>query len=187
MSKFLAFCLLPLGLGAVLSGVVFPMQTASTLELFFFSDFIAQFSSPSEENLGQMLPITAQTTLGSEVIELEVARTPTQQQLGLMYRTSLPDNRGMLFSFSPPRVVGFWMKNCKISLDMIFIRNGIVQAIQVGAPPCTTEPCPTYGPQVPVDQVIEVRGGRTQALGVKPGDRIEIEYLNSDRRESLNQ
>ncbi|MEB3280781.1 MAG: DUF192 domain-containing protein [Lyngbya sp.] len=180
MSKLL-FYLLPIGLGAVLSGVIFPAQTASTLEFFFSGDSIAQFSSPSEKNLGQMLPVTAQTTIGGEVIELEVARTPTQQQLGLMYRTSLPDNRGMLFSFSPPRVVGFWMKNCKISLDMIFIRDGVVQGIQVSAPPCTSEPCPTYGPEVPVDQVIELRGGRAQELGLKPGDRIEIEFLNSHR------
>ncbi|MFZ1026430.1 MAG: DUF192 domain-containing protein [Limnoraphis robusta] len=166
MSKFLALSLLPIGLFVVLNSTIFSQQP--TL-----------LSSPPTENLGQMLPVTAQTTLGGEVIQLEVARTPQQQQMGLMYRTSLPDNRGMLFSFSPPRVVGFWMKNCKISLDMIFIRNGIIQGIQVSAPPCTAEPCPTYGPNVPVDQVIELRGGRTQELGVKPGDRVEIESLNS--------
>lgn len=181
MSKFLALCLLPLGLGAIFGGVIFPGQTASTLPLLFSPDWVAQFSSQSQQNLGQILPVTAQTTIGGEVIQLEVAQTPQQQQLGLMYRTSLPDNRGMLFSFSPPRVVGFWMKNCKISLDMIFIRNGIVQAIQVAAPPCSTKPCPTYGPSVPVDQVIELRGGRTQELGLKPGDRIEIEPANSPR------
>ena len=166
MSKFLALSLLPIGLFVVLNSTIFSQQP--TL-----------LSSPPTENLGQMLPVTAQTTLGGEVIQLEVARTPQQQQMGLMYRTSLPDNRGMLFSFSPPRVVGFWMKNCKISLDMIFIRNGIIQGIQVSAPPCTAEPFPTYGPNVPVDQVIELRGGLTQELGVKPGDRVEIEFLNS--------
>jgi uncharacterized membrane protein (UPF0127 family) len=85
----------------------------------------------------------------------------------------------MLFPFAQPRVVGFWMKNCKIPLDMIFLRDGVVKAIQVNALPCQQEPCPTYGPNVPVDQVIELRGGRSQELGVKVGDRIPITFLNS--------
>lgn len=145
----------------------------------FSKQSTTMLSSSPTENLGQMLPVTAQTTIGGEVIQLEVAQTPQQQQMGLMFRTSLADNRGMLFPFSPPRIVGFWMKNCKIPLDMIFIRDGIVQAIEVSAPPCTAAPCPTYGPDVPIDQVIELRGGRSQELGVKPGDRIVIEPLKT--------
>ncbi|MDY7023517.1 MAG: DUF192 domain-containing protein [Cyanobacteriota bacterium] len=180
MNKFLLFSLLPISLGTILSGVIFPQQTASTLKLFVSPPLFAQSTSSSQQNLGQMLPVTAQTILGGEVIQLEVTRTPRQQQLGLMYRTSLPDNRGMLFPFPTPQVVGFWMKDCKISLDMIFIRDGVIQAIQDSAPPCIQDPCPTYGPAVPVDQVIELRGGRSQELGLKPGDRVKIEAINSD-------
>jgi uncharacterized membrane protein (UPF0127 family) len=100
-----------------------------------------------------------------------------QQAMGLMYRTSLPDDRGMLFDFKPARLVNFWMKNCKISLDMIFLRDGVVEAIELSAPPCTADPCPTYGPDTAVDRVIELRGGRAAELGVKVGDRIEIEFF----------
>ncbi|MEM9809164.1 MAG: DUF192 domain-containing protein, partial [Cyanobacteria bacterium P01_D01_bin.56] len=60
---------------------------------------------------GQVLPITARTTLAGEAFDLEVAQTAAQQQLGLMHRKALPDNRGMLFPFSPARPVAFWMKN----------------------------------------------------------------------------
>jgi hypothetical protein len=94
-----------------------------------------------------------------------------------MYRTSLPDNRGMLFEFKSARRVSFWMKNCKISLDMIFLRDGVVKAIELSAPPCTADACPTYGPNTTVDRVIELRGGRATELGVKVGDPIEIEFL----------
>ncbi|MEG3848967.1 DUF192 domain-containing protein [Microcoleus sp. herbarium19] len=126
---------------------------------------------------GQVLPISARARIADRAIELEVAKTPEQQAMGLMYRTSLADDRGMLFEFKPARRVNFWMKNCQISLDMIFLRDGVVEAIEVSAPPCTADPCPTYGPDTAVDRVIELRGGRAAELGVKVGDRIAIEFF----------
>ena len=123
---------------------------------------------------GQVLPITAQAQISGQIINLEVAKTPKEQAMGLMYRTELPDDQGMLFSFDPPRKVNFWMKNCKISLDMIFIRFGIVKAIALDVPPCLADPCPVYGSGVRVDQVIEVRGGRIRELDLRVGDRIIV-------------
>jgi uncharacterized membrane protein (UPF0127 family) len=125
----------------------------------------------------QSLPISAKAQINNHSIKLEVAKTSKQQDIGLMYRTSLPNNRGMLFEFKSARRVSFWMKNCKISLDMIFLRDGVVKAIELSAPPCTAEPCPNYSPHTAVDQVIELRGGRSAELGVKVGDRIEIEFF----------
>ncbi|MGE5657504.1 MAG: DUF192 domain-containing protein [Actinomycetota bacterium] len=131
----------------------------------------------AQQHLGQRLPIAAEATIAGQAIQLEVAKTPEQQAMGLMYRTSLPDNQGMLFAFTPARPVRFWMKNCQMSLDMIFVRGGVVQAVAANTPPCQAEPCPTYGPNVTVDQVIELRGGRAAELGVKAGDRIAIRWL----------
>ncbi|MEG4940925.1 DUF192 domain-containing protein [Microcoleus sp. F4-D5] len=136
--------------------------------------------SPTATTSGQVLPVSARARIADRPIELEVAKTVEQQAMGLMYRTSLPDDRGMLFEFKPARLVNFWMKNCKISLDMIFLRDGVVEAIEVSAPPCTADPCPTYGPNTVVDRVIELRGGRAAELGVKVGDRIEIEFFNEN-------
>ncbi len=127
-----------------------------------------------------MLPITAQAQMAGQRISLEVTRTPQEQAMGLMYRTSLADDRGMLFSFVPPRPVSFWMKNTKIPLDMVFLRNGEVKAIAANVPPCTAEPCPSYGPQIPIDQVIELRGGRAAELGLKVGDRVSVEFLDEN-------
>ena len=126
----------------------------------------------------QVLPITAQAQIGSAVIDLEVAQTPQQQALGLMFRTRLGENRGMLFPFPQPRVANFWMKNCKIALDMIFLRDGVVKAIEKNAPPCNIDICPSYSSIVLVDQVIELRGGQAEALGIEIGDRISIQPLS---------
>ncbi|MDJ0516613.1 MAG: DUF192 domain-containing protein [Trichodesmium sp. MO_231.B1] len=137
----------------------------------------AQAQHPSNFQVsqeGQVLPITAKAQISGQIINLEVAKTPKEQAMGLMYRTELADDQGMLFSFDPPRKVDFWMKNCKISLDMIFIRSGVVKAIALDVPPCLADPCPVYGSGVPVDRVIEVRGGRITELGLKVGDRIII-------------
>ncbi|MBD0361325.1 MAG: DUF192 domain-containing protein [Coleofasciculus sp. C3-bin4] len=134
--------------------------------------------SSSPTNSGQMLPISAQAQMAGQRIMLEVARTPQEQAMGLMYRTSLAPDRGMLFSFDPPQPVSFWMKNTIIPLDMVFIRDGEVKAIAANVPPCTTTPCPTYGPQVEVliDQVIEIRGGRAAELGLKVGDQVIVKF-----------
>ncbi|TFI50835.1 DUF192 domain-containing protein [Mastigocladus laminosus UU774] len=129
---------------------------------------------------GQQLPISAQAVVPNGTkIDLEVAQTPEQQAMGLMYRPALSPNRGMLFQFPTPMAVNFWMKNVPVPLDMVFLRKGVVQAIAPAVPPCTAEPCPTYGPKTLVDQVIELRSGRTSELGLKKGDFVKIAYLDS--------
>ena len=135
-------------------------------------------TSVSSSNLGQMLPITAKTEISKEIIELEVAQTPKQQALGLMFRESLPANRGMLFPFPKPQIARFWMKNVAISLDMIFLYEGEIKAIAANVPPCTADPCPVYGPDTLIDRVLELRGGRAKELDLKIGERLNIEFLD---------
>ncbi len=131
-------------------------------------------------NLGQELPISAVATIpNSTQIQLEVAKTPQQQAMGLMYRPALPDNRGMLFNFASPQPVSFWMKNVPVALDMVFLRKGVVQYIAEKVPPCTKEPCPTYGPRTLIDQVIELRSGRAAELNLKKGDIVTINSIKT--------
>lgn len=126
---------------------------------------------------GQMLPISAEADMNGKVIQLEVAETPQQQAIGFMFRPEIPDDRGMLFPFDPPRRVSFWMKNVDLPLDMVFLRDGEVIDIEHDVPPCTTDPCPTYGPPELIDSVIELRGGRAAELGLQAGDAIAVEFL----------
>jgi uncharacterized protein len=148
-------------------------ETSKTLK----SSFVAQ--ATTQENRGQQLPIEAKAVMGNETIELEVTRTPEQQQMGLMYRSSLPKNRGMLFSFNPPTPTRFWMKNTIIPLDLVFLRNGRIIAIFPNVPPCKADPCESYGPASEIDQVIELVGGRAKELGLKVGDKIAIEFISA--------
>lgn len=127
----------------------------------------------------QVLPISARVIITDQIIELEVAKTPQEQEIGLMFRTELLPNRGMLFPFQPARSVNFWMKNTLIPLDMVFLHQGIIQEIVAQVPPCTADPCPSYGPpfNVDIDQVIELSNGRVAELGLKKGDRLTVEPL----------
>jgi uncharacterized protein len=133
--------------------------------------------APALESLGQKLPISAKAIVpNGTVIQLEVAQTPQQQAMGLMYRPALPDDRGMLFGFPSAQPVSFWMKNVPVPLDMVFLHNGVVKYIQAAAAPCASEPCPTYGPNTPIDKVIELRSGRAAELNLKVGDIVKIEF-----------
>lgn len=138
-------------------------------------------NAPTTTSQAQTLPITAQAIVPNGTkIKLEVAQTPQQQAIGLMNRTSLADDRGMLFKFPSAGPVRFWMKNTLIPLDMIFMHNGVVKYIQAGAPPCTSDPCPSYGPDTLIDTVLELRSGRAAELGLKVGDAVKIEVIESE-------
>ena len=115
-------------------------------------------------------------------INLEVADSPAQKRCGLMFRDRLPNNRGMGFPFTPPRPVSFWMKNVPVALDMVFVQrdfNGDHNDYHVldiiTAPPCTNDPCPTYGPKGVVSWVIELGAERATEMGLKKGDRLTIQ------------
>jgi uncharacterized membrane protein (UPF0127 family) len=119
-------------------------------------------------------------TIGKgNVVKLEVAATPTEIARGLMFRTSLPEDCGMVFLFHPERGVNFWMYHTLISLDMCFIRNGKIIKICQDVPPCRSEKkedCPLYpaGGEIVVSEVIELAGGYTRRHGIKEGDIVSF-------------
>lgn len=130
---------------------------------------------------GQLLPTSVIAQMADEQIALEVAQTQEQQALGLMFRSALPENRGMLFPFSHPRRARFWMKDVPVPLDMVFLRNSEVIFIAAEVPPCANLPCPSYGPETElVDQVIELRSGRAAEIGLQPGDTVVIQAVEAD-------
>lgn len=162
------------GLGVILSLLL--IGCSPTYRAIVEPIRIAQAESA---NIRQTLPISARATIAGREFELEVARTPQQQEIGLMNRTSLADNRGMLFLFSSPQPIRFWMKNTLIPLDMIFLRDGKVVAIAPAVPPCKTPSCPTYGANSNVDRVIELRSGIAKEIGLKVGEQIKIKFSDS--------
>ena len=153
--------------------------TAPTIPATSSPQTIAPQAKPKPvSELAQYLPITATATISGREIQLEVANTFKEQEKGLMFRPPLADDRGMLFVFTPARPVAFWMKNTPSPLDIIFLLDGEVKAIAHNATTCKTDPCPVY-PEggVVADNVLEVRAGLTQEIGLKEGDRISVKFL----------
>jgi uncharacterized membrane protein (UPF0127 family) len=97
-------------------------------------------------------------------IRAEVADTESSRQRGLMFRDRLPSDEGMLFIFEQPMPYRFWMKNCKFPIDIIWMNEQkVIVYITENAPPCKSDPCPTYGPtDVASRYVLEVTGGEAK-------------------------
>jgi uncharacterized protein len=110
------------------------------------------------------------TAASEHIIQVEVTSTPEEKAMGLMFRTSLADDVGMLFPYTPPQEATMWMRNTYISLDMIFIRaDGIVHRIEANTEPFSERVIASRGP---VAAVLELKAGSAARLGLKPGDRV---------------
>jgi uncharacterized protein len=107
---------------------------------------------------------------GTHTFDVEIATTAQQQALGLMFRTSLAADKGMLFHHGKEREITMWMKNTYIPLDMVFIRaDGTVHRIAARTEPFSERMIPSEGA---VSAVLEIAGGRAEQLGLKPGDKV---------------
>lgn len=118
---------------------------------------------------------TPTVTLKGETFTVEIAESPEQQAQGLMFRDSLAEGHGMLFTYRRPQPQSFWMKNVKFPIDILFF-DGEQQLINVAARarPCRREPCRSYRSEGPAQYVLELNAGVAESLGVKPGDRLEL-------------
>lgn len=126
----------------------------------------------------QQLPVTAHWCLDAQrCIALEVAVTPSQQRIGLMQRPALPPLRGMWFPFDRPQPLRFWMLNTLAPLDMVFVRDNRVLAIEADVPVCPSLPCRGYGPRAASDGVVELRAGAARRLGIRVGDPVDISTI----------
>jgi uncharacterized membrane protein (UPF0127 family) len=111
------------------------------------------------------------------IYEVELARTPEEQTRGLMFRESLREHAGMLFLFDQRPAIPhhFWMKNTMIPLDILWIEEGgRVAFVSANTPPCKADPCPMYGPDVPISMVLEIAGGMAAKEGATVGSEIRI-------------
>lgn len=119
--------------------------------------------------------LTIRSANGAHVFDVETARTEAEQQRGLMFRTDIPKNGGMLFAPYPPQggapqEANFWMHNTPSPLDIIFIRaDGTIATIAENTTPFSDTPIPSGEP---VSAVLEINGGRSAELGIVTGDKV---------------
>ncbi len=118
----------------------------------------------------ETIPLVIRTAKGERKFNIEIARTQEDHERGLMFRKSLPEDGGMIFPMIPARMATFWMKNTEIPLDMIFIRpDGTIARIEAETIPYSLEPVQSGEP---VSAVLEIGGGKADALGIAAGDRV---------------
>jgi uncharacterized membrane protein (UPF0127 family) len=130
-------------------------------------------SSPAAHPVSGLPVIPLKVIHGSKTFtfRVELARTPQEQSKGLMFRTELGPDEGMIFPFEPARGASFWMRNTVISLDLIFVgTDGRISNIAAGAIPYDESPLSSVGF---AKAVLELRGGRAAELGIVPGDKVE--------------
>lgn len=130
-------------------------------------------AAPLPAAAAQPLAISEVTIVSGEdrhIFKVEVAETPEQRRRGLMFRQELAADAGMLFDFQVVQRVSFWMKDTLIPLDMMFIGpNGRIVRIAERTVPKSLMANPSGAP---VRAVLEVNGGTTSRLGIRPGDRV---------------
>jgi len=109
--------------------------------------------------------------LGKETFTLEIADTPKKQQLGLMHRKSMPQDRGMIFVFEDERERSFWMKNTLIPLDIVYAdAAGKVVSIKQMKPLDETG----ISSDGPAKYAVELNQGAARRAGVATGDVLVI-------------
>lgn len=117
----------------------------------------------------QVIPLTVTSATGTHRFQVEVAATAAEQQKGLMFRTAMGPDEGMIFPNDPPQLRSFWMKNTVIPLDIIYIGPDRRVLNIVRGEPYSQVSLPSAGPVI---NVLELVAGRSEQLGIKPGDLV---------------
>ncbi|WP_246735686.1 DUF192 domain-containing protein [Agrobacterium sp. a22-2] len=145
------------------------------MALFLILPTVVQAQAPQFET-GRLVIQTASGIRHEFTVER--ATSPAQREVGLMHRTVLDADHGMLFDFGTPRTVMMWMKNTPLPLDMLFIDDtGLVIRIESRTTPFSESIIASGGI---VRFVLEINGGRSEALGIAAGDQV-VEGLDDGR------
>lgn len=146
---------------ALVAGVVFAQNYLKTKTFSSFS------KSPT-------------VTISGHSLQVTVADSPKEQEIGLSETTSLPQDQGMIFLFEKPDYYAFWMKDMKFPIDIIYIKNDRIVTIQSNAQPPKEKESPiVYTPTEPSDKVLEIQAGLAQKYDFKKGDMVKYANLSN--------
>jgi len=118
---------------------------------------------------------TPSVQLHGQTFSVELATTDAERQHGLMDRTTLAPDHGMLFVFASSAPQAFWMKNTLIPLDILYFDDARkLVSMQLDVPPCKADPCPIYPSHAAAQYVLELAAGTARRIGAKVGDQLAI-------------
>jgi uncharacterized protein len=122
------------------------------------------------------VPAVVPLTLPSgTVLQVEVMVSDQDRMMGLMFRPSLPKDRGMLFVFETSDFHGIWMKNCRFPIDIVWLdADHRVVHLTESVPPCKAEPCPVYQPLRRASFVVELNAGQARREKVAVGETLSF-------------
>lgn len=145
---------------AVLCGMVFLASVA-----------VSQPVSAQPQPTLPQSDLVIQTAKGDQRFRVELADNDMTRARGMMFRTGMAPDAGMLFDFKQEQMASFWMRNTLLPLDMLFIKaDGTILNIHQRAIPHDETGINSAGP---VRAVLELNGGTASRLGIKPGDRVQ--------------
>ena len=159
-------------LGAALAAMTMPLVGGCTSE--------SGTAASNATTQDKLVAVTVQTKAGPKTFRVEGARTREEQDRGLMFRTDIPEDGGMIFhpypaEGGPPREAAFWMKNTPTSLDIIFIREDqTIARIAENTIPFDEGNVRSFEP---VAAVLELKAGKAAEHGIAVGDKVSWEGL----------
>lgn len=118
---------------------------------------------------------------GKTNVRVSVASNDRSRERGLSGKKGLAADEGMLFLFDRPDTYGFWMKDMKFPIDIIWIAGDTIADLSTDVPiPVQGEKLPLYSPRIPVDKVLEVPAGFALRHGLKVGMNVSIRVDKRD-------
>jgi uncharacterized membrane protein (UPF0127 family) len=124
-------------------------------------------------------PATAEANFSGKFLKLQVADSDLKLSQGLVGQKSLQADRGVIYELGSRKIKPeHSMQGMLFSTDLVFLSRGKVAVVLSNLPTCPKEDlkCPTYRPNIPYDQVLELKGGLASALGLEIGQKIKINY-----------
>ncbi|MGH8371982.1 MAG: DUF192 domain-containing protein [Gammaproteobacteria bacterium] len=119
--------------------------------------------------------VYAHVVIAGHRFTVEIADTEASREHGLMFRTHLAADHGMLFIYPDAQIRNFWMKNTLIPLDILFFdANARLINISAETPPCKIADCPTYASTVPARYVLELKAGTATRLHIPQDATLKI-------------
>lgn len=152
----------------IIIAVIF-VSTIVTSYFLFFKKNIA--NEPEWVKEGEVTFLSKDDRRQLAKIDVEVASNPSKRQQGLMYRSHMDENSGMIFIFEKEEMQAFWMKNTILTLDILFIDSkGVINTIHKKTVPYSEKSLPS---KLKSQFVVEVNGGYCDKYGISEGDLIE--------------
>ena len=112
-----------------------------------------------------------QTHINQYTFKTKILQSQREITLGMMGEKFNGEFNALLFVMNKPESA-FWMKNCIVPLDVIFVKDGKITKIHHSCPPCKRDECKTYPGKG--DLVIEMPGGTCKVLNIKRGAKVDF-------------